>query len=56
MELGDRSSALFDNKGVTTRISTGEFINGWTLIEVRSQQVILSRGGKTKVLEVGQSF
>jgi hypothetical protein len=56
MDLGDRSSALFDNKGITMRISPGEFINGWTLVEVRNQQVILSRNGQTKVLEVGQSF
>jgi hypothetical protein len=56
MELGDRSAALFDNQGITTRISTGEFINGWTLIGVQNQQVILSRNGKTKVVEVGQSF
>ena len=56
MDLGDRSSALFDNKGITTRISPGEFINGWTLVEVGSQQVILSRNGQRKVLEVGQSF
>ncbi|GEA26070.1 hypothetical protein MiAbW_00616 [Microcystis aeruginosa NIES-4325] len=56
MDLGDQSSALFDNKGITTRISPGEFINGWTLVEVGNQQVILSRNGQTKVLEVGQSF
>ncbi|NCS24562.1 MAG: hypothetical protein GPI96_08615 [Microcystis aeruginosa BS13-02] len=56
MDLGDRSSALFDNQGITTRISPGEFINGWTLVEVGNQQVILSRNGQTKVLEVGQSF
>ncbi|MFN7249066.1 MAG: hypothetical protein ACK5UO_21090 [Microcystis sp.] len=56
MDLGDRSSALFDNKGITIRISPGEFINGWTLVEVGSQQVILSRNGQAKVLEVGQSF
>jgi len=56
MDLGDQSSALFDNKGITTRISPGEFINGWTLVEVGNQQVILSRNGKIKVLEVGQSF
>ena len=56
MDLGDQSSALFDNKGITMRISPGEFINGWTLVEVGSQQVILSRNGQTKVLEVGQSF
>jgi len=56
MDLGDRSSALFDNQGITTRISPGEFINGWTLVEVGSQQVILSRNGQRKVLEVGQSF
>jgi len=56
MDLGDRSSALFDNKGITMRISPGEFINGWTLVEVGNQQVILSRNGQIKVLEVGQSF
>ncbi len=56
MDLGDQSTALFDNKGITTRISPGEFINGWTLVEVGNQQVILSRNGQTKVLEVGQSF
>ncbi|GCA69475.1 hypothetical protein MiYa_01001 [Microcystis aeruginosa NIES-2519] len=56
MDLGDQSSALFDNQGITKRISPGEFINGWTLVEVGSQQVILSRNGQTKVLEVGQSF
>jgi len=56
MDLGDRSTALFDNKGITTRISPGEFVNGWTLVEVGNQQVILSRNGQTKVLEVGQSF
>ncbi|TRV43016.1 MAG: hypothetical protein EWV53_06845 [Microcystis panniformis Mp_MB_F_20051200_S9] len=56
MDLGDRSTALFDNNGITTRISPGEFVNGWTLVEVGNQQVILSRNGQTKVLEVGQSF
>ena len=56
MDLGYRSTALFDNKGITTRISPGEFVNGWTLMEVGNQQVILSRNGQTKVLEVGQSF
>ncbi|MDB9423477.1 hypothetical protein PN437_00735 [Microcystis aeruginosa CS-564/01] len=56
MDLGDRSTALFDNKGITTRISPGEFVNGWTVVEVGNQQVILSRNGQTKVLEVGQSF
>lgn len=56
MDLGDQSSALFDNKGITTRILPGGFINGWTLLEVGNQQVILSRNGQIKVLEVGQSF
>ncbi|MEG3438221.1 hypothetical protein V0288_13915 [Pannus brasiliensis CCIBt3594] len=56
MELGDRATVLFDNQGITTRVSTGEFINGWTLVEVRGQQIILTRGGTTKVLDVGQSF
>ncbi|MBE9175838.1 hypothetical protein IQ225_11995 [Synechocystis salina LEGE 06155] len=58
LESGDRSSALFRWNGMTQRIQIGEAIgsSGWQLTAVTSQQAILSRQGKTRYLEVGQSF
>jgi hypothetical protein len=58
LESGDRSSALFRWNGMTQRIQIGEAIgsSGWQLAAVNSQQAILSRQGKTRYLEVGQSF
>lgn len=58
LESGDRSSALFRWNGMTQRIQIGEAIgsSGWQLASVTSQQAILSRQGKTRYLEVGQSF
>ncbi len=58
LESGDRSSALFRWNGMTQRIQIGEAIgsSGWQLASVNSQQAILSRQGKTRYLEVGQSF
>lgn len=56
LELGDRSSALFNNNGITKRIAIGEDINGWKLISVQNQQAILERNGRQQALEVGRSF
>jgi Tfp pilus assembly protein PilP len=58
LESGDRSSALFSWDGLTQRIQVGEAIggSGWTLMGVSNQKAILSRQGKTRYLEVGQSF
>ncbi|AIE75124.1 hypothetical protein D082_25950 [Synechocystis sp. PCC 6714] len=58
LESGELSSALFRWNGMTQRIQIGEAIgsSGWQLAAVNSQQAILSRQGKTRYLEVGQSF
>jgi len=58
LESGDRSSALFRWNGMTQRIQIGEAIgsSGWQLASVNGQQALLSRQGKTRYLEVGQSF
>jgi len=58
LESGDRSSALFRWNDMTQKIQLGEAIgsSGWLLTSVVGQKAILSRQGKTRYLEVGQSF
>ncbi len=58
LDFGDRSSALFTENGLTQRIELGERIgsSGWTLTGIENQKAILFRQGKTRYLEVGQSF
>ena len=58
LESGDRSSALFTENGLTQRIQVGERIGSspWILIGVENQKAILSDQGKTRYLEVGQTF
>ncbi len=58
LESGAQSSALFSWDGLTQRIQVGESIggSGWALSSVSNQKAILSRQGKTRYLEVGQSF
>lgn len=56
LESGERSSALFNLNGLTKRIAIGENVNGWVLVQIQNQQVFLSRGSTTKVIDVGQSL
>ncbi|MEY2985000.1 MAG: hypothetical protein RLZZ568_1617 [Cyanobacteriota bacterium] len=58
LESGDRSTALFRWNDITQRIQLGEAIgsSGWQLTAVVGQRAILSHQGKTRYLEVGQSF
>jgi hypothetical protein len=58
LESGDRSSALFKINGTTRRISLGEPIgaSGWMLLAVQNQQAIVSTGGETRSLDVGNQF
>lgn len=56
LELGERSSALFDTNGLTKRVAIGENINGWLVMKVENQQVFLNRGSITKVIDVGQTL
>ncbi len=58
LEFGEQSSALFTANGLTQRFEIGERIGptDWVLTKVENQKAILSRQGKTRYLEVGQSF
>lgn len=58
LEFGEQSSALFTANGLTQRFEIGERIGptDWVLTRVENQKAILSRQGKTRYLEVGQSF
>jgi len=58
LELGDRSTALFESNGVARRINMGESIgtSGWSLVEVNNQEAIIRRNGEVRSIYVGQSF
>lgn len=58
LELGDRSTALFESNGVARRINIGESIgtSGWSLVEVNNQEAIIRRNGEVRSIYVGQSF
>ncbi len=56
LELGAQSAALFQIQDTTKRVVIGESINGWTLVGVQQEKVILSRNGQQRSLAVGQRF
>lgn len=58
LELGDRSTALFESNGVARRINIGESIgtSGWSLVEVNNQEAIIRRNGEVRSIYVGQAF
>ncbi|MEI6329552.1 MAG: hypothetical protein WCP16_09995 [Pseudanabaena sp. ELA645] len=58
LDLGDRSSAMFDMNGAVQTVGLGKAIGntGWSLSRVSQQEIILKRGKETKTLFVGQKF
>ncbi len=58
LDLGDRSTAMFDINGSVQSIGLGRAIGnaGWTLSRVSQQEIILKRGKETKTVFVGQKF
>ena len=58
LDLGDRSSAMFDMNGAVQTVGLGKAIGntGWFLSRVSQQEIILKRGKETKTLFVGQKF
>lgn len=58
LELGDRSSALFEISGTTQRVYVGENIgsSGWTLVSVTDGEAIVRRNGEVRSIYVGQRF
>jgi len=58
LESGTNSEALFSFKGITKRLQPGEPISnsGWVFQGVSQQRAIISKGGETRYIEVGQKF
>ena len=58
LDLGDRSSAMFDMNGAVQTVGLGKTIGntGWSLSRVSQQEIILKRGKETKTVFVGQKF
>ena len=58
LDLGDRSTAMFDINGSVQSIRVGKAISndGWVLSRVSQQEITLKRGKETKTVLVGQKF
>ncbi|MEE3719208.1 hypothetical protein V2H45_20900 [Tumidithrix elongata RA019] len=58
LDLGDRSSAMFDINGSMQTIGLGKQVgnSGWLLSRISQQEVTLRRGQATKSIFVGQKF
>lgn len=58
LDLGDRSTAMFDMNGAVQTVGLGKAISntGWIISRISQQEIILKRGKETKTLFVGQKF
>lgn len=58
LDIGDRSSAMFEMNGSVQSVLVGDRVagNGWVLNRITQQEAILKRGNETKTLYVGQKF
>lgn len=58
LDLGDRSTAMFDMNGSVQSIGLGKAIGntGWVLARVSQQEIVAKRGRETKTISVGQKF
>ncbi len=58
LDLGDRSTAMFDMNGSVQSIGLGKAISntGWSVLRVNQQEITIKRGKETKTVLVGQRF
>ncbi|MEI6430317.1 MAG: hypothetical protein WCO45_18330 [Pseudanabaena sp. ELA607] len=58
LDLGDRSTAMFDMNGSVQSVGLGKNIanSGWKLVKVNQQEIVLRRGKESKIVFVGQRF
>ncbi len=58
LDIGDRSSAMFEMNGSVQSVLVGDRVagSGWVLNRITQQEAILKRGNETKTLYVGQKF
>jgi hypothetical protein len=58
LDLGERSSAMFDVNGTMQTIGLGKQVgnSGWVLSRISQQEVTIRRGSETKSIFIGQKF
>jgi Tfp pilus assembly protein PilP len=58
LDIGDRSSAMFEMNGSVQSVLVGDRVTGssWVLNRITQQEAILKRGNEIKTLYVGQKF
>ncbi|MEB3336378.1 MAG: hypothetical protein VKJ46_02880 [Leptolyngbyaceae bacterium] len=58
LELGKRSTALFEINGSAQRVNLGEEVgsSGWVLVKIANQEAMLRRNGTVRSIFVGQKF
>ncbi|ELS33584.1 MULTISPECIES: hypothetical protein [Pseudanabaena] len=58
LDLGDRSTAMFDMNGSVQSIGLGKAISntGWYVSRVSQQEITIKRGKESKTIFVGQKF
>lgn len=58
LDLGDRSTAMFDMDGSVQSIGLGKAISntGWVLSRVSQQEIVIKRGKESRTVFVGQKF
>jgi len=58
LDLGDRSSAMFDVNGTIQSIKVGSVVgdSGWRVSRIAQQEVILKKGNEDNTVTVGQKF
>lgn len=58
LDLGDRSSAMFDINGSIQSIKLGSVVgdSGWRVSRIAQQEVILKKGNEDNTVTVGQKF
>ena len=58
MELGEKPTAMFKGKGGTKRVAIGQNIDdsGWKLQAIKERNVVITRQGKSRTIDIGERF
>ena len=58
MEWGEKPTAMFKGKGGTKKVVLGENIDdsGWKLEAIKERNVIITRQGKSRTINIGEKF
>ncbi len=58
MEWGEKPTAMFKAKGSTKRVVLGDKIDdsGWKLEAIKERNIVISRQGKSRTINIGEKF